>query len=109
MECKNDMATCSPIDTRLTRACSADVPSGWQPIETAPRDGSWFMICRAEDGFDSYEVGRFEPMLWPEYEETEPGSEVYRKVTKPIFDWRGFNNMHRATHWAPVLVPPVQS
>lgn len=33
----------------------------WQDIGTCPRDGSWFLICNASEGFGSYEVGRYEP------------------------------------------------
>lgn len=44
-----------------------------------------------------------------DYVETESGSEVYRKVKRSSYDWTGFNNFHRATHWMPLPDPPVQS
>jgi hypothetical protein len=76
----------------------------WQPIATAPKDGRWFMICREGDPC-SREIGQFDPMIWADYEDAENG--LYRKVMTPISDWRGFNNMHRATHWCDVPdVPP---
>jgi hypothetical protein len=41
---------------------------------------------------------------------TEIGAEneddLYRKVEKIAYEWRGFNNMHRATHWMPLPEPP---
>lgn len=80
--------------------------SGWQAIETAPRDGSWFMICRAGEGGESCEVGRYDPMNMSEYVETGPGTALYEKVDRPILDWRGFNNFHRATHWKPLAEFP---
>ena len=76
----------------------------WQPINTAPTDGTWFLICNARDGFNSYEVGRYEPMLWPKY--VEAGDGLYRKEMQHIHEWRGLNNMHRATHWMPLPEPP---
>lgn len=79
----------------------------WQTIETAPRDGTWFMICNADDGEASYEVGRFDPYTTADYVETETGTGLYKKVEKPCFDWRGFNNFHRATHWQSVPRPPA--
>jgi hypothetical protein len=86
--------------------------SGWQPIETAPKDGTWFLICNADDGFDSYEVGSYDPEVgsydptfWPEYVEVEGG--LYRKEMKTSYEWRGFNNLHRATHWMPLPEPPL--
>lgn len=76
--------------------------SEWQPIETAPRDGAWFVICR-EDDTDFYEVGRYSPGYWPKYEEVEGG--LFRKSMEPIWQWT-FNNFHRATHWMPLPEPP---
>ena len=78
--------------------------SDWRPIETAPKDGTWFLICRADDGFDSYEVGRFDPMILPEF--VEAGEGLYRKIERKGYEWTGFNNMHRATHWMPLPEPP---
>lgn len=72
----------------------------WQPIETAPRDGSWFVI-RCLD--DTYECGFYSPYKWANYEEVDGG--LYRKVETQILDWSGFNNFHRATHWMPL--PPT--
>jgi hypothetical protein len=77
----------------------------WQPIETAPRDGTWFMICRAEDGFDSYEVGRYDPYMTSEFVEVEGG--LFRKEMRSSYDWGHFNNFYRATHWMRVPEPPL--
>ena len=76
--------------------------TGWQPIKTAPRDGTWFVICRAGEP-DSCEVGCLEELTWHEY--VEVGDGLYKKVSKPTLDWSGFNNMHRATHW--ISLPEV--
>jgi hypothetical protein len=76
----------------------------WQPIESAPRDGTWFMICRADEGHDSYEVGRYDPLMFERYVEAHDG--LYRKEPYQAHDWRGFNNFHRATHWMPLPEPP---
>ena len=77
----------------------------WRPIETAPKDGTWFLICCARDGFDSYEVGCYDPWMRKEYEPVE-GSGLFREVLKPVLEWRGFNNLRRATHWMPLPTPP---
>lgn len=84
--------------------------SQWQPIETAPRDGSTFLICRAGeddhfDGYGSYEVGRYDPYMTTDYQEVEGG--LFRKVMRSSYDWSGFNNFHRATHWMPLPAPPT--
>lgn len=76
--------------------------SEWQPIETAPRDGTWFIICRkGEDDF--CEVGRYLPLMWDRY--VEIGDGLYRKELKPLHEWSGFENFHRATHWTPIPAP----
>lgn len=80
----------------------------WQPIETAPRDGTWFLICRADEGPSSYEVGRYDPLLHDTYvlHDTCDGVALYRKTRETIYDWGGFNNFGRATHWMPLPEPP---
>ena len=76
----------------------------WQPIETVPRDGTFFVICRAgEDDF--YEVGRYEPQYWSTYVPVDGG--LYRKDRQTINEWT-HSNFHRATHWQPLPPPPTE-
>lgn len=77
--------------------------SDWQPIETAPRDGTWFMICRKGEGYSSYEIGRYSPLHVPKY--ISVGGGLFKAENEIVYEWPGFNNFHRATHWAPVLDP----
>lgn len=79
----------------------------WQPIETAPKDGTWFMICNEHDGFDSYEVGKYEPYMVDEY--VPIGEGLFRQEKRQLIDWRGFSNMRRATHWIPVPALPLNA
>lgn len=88
---------------RLEAERDAIAAAQWQPIETAPKDGSPFVIRREGEGFDTYEVGYYDPYYFARYEPAEGG--LYRKIEDKIGDWRGFNNFHRATHWTP-LPPP---
>jgi hypothetical protein len=89
----------------LAKACLAEHPAdggenGWRPIETAPRDGTWFVIFT--HGW--YEVGRYSPSMYDHYVEVEGG--LYRKEKEPGYEWEGFNNFHAATHWMPLAAPP---
>jgi hypothetical protein len=77
----------------------------WQQIETAPKDGSWYMIICADEGLSSCEVGRYDPMYQDEYK-PEGDTGLYRMEKKKFWDYRGFNNHHRATHWMPLPEPP---
>lgn len=72
----------------------------WQPIETAPRNGTWFIIINADDS-DSPELGRYNPLRQHRYEDA--GNGMYRKLEYVAYDWDGFNNFHNATHWRPAF------
>lgn len=76
----------------------------WQPIETAPRDGSWFVTCNADGSADEIEVGAYAPLMHGRF--VENGDGLWRKEIVSICDWRGFNNFNRATHWMPLPALP---
>jgi hypothetical protein len=90
----------------LERELNIAQQQAWQPIETAPRDGTWFVIVNSRDLRDGYEVGCYDPYMTTDYVETEPGSGLYKQEKRPSYDWRGFNNFYRATHWMPLPEPP---
>lgn len=72
------------------------------PIETAPRDGTWFLTINEQDGPSSMEVGCYSPITIPSYELVEGG--LYRRVETSVWDWQGFSNIYRATHWRKIEV-----
>jgi hypothetical protein len=45
----------------------------WQPIETAPKDGTWFLIWRTDEGAESCEVGCYDPTYYYDYVEVDVG------------------------------------
>ena len=100
-----------PSEARSNRAAHDTAPAGlsagggaaWQPIETAPRDGTWFVICLPGERF---EVGRFYPAKSTYYVPSEIDG-LFRQQEKVIHEWGEFNNFHRATHWLPLPAPPV--
>jgi len=49
----------------------------WQPIETAPRDGTWFIIIDIADP-EYPELGRYNPLTQFKYEDA--GNGLFRKV-----------------------------
>ena len=80
----------------------------WQPIESAPRDGTTFVAARfVDDGHDpDYEVGCYRPLTWDRYEPADGG--LFQKFTDTVHEWGGFNNFHRMTHWMPLPPPPQE-
>lgn len=77
----------------------------WQPIETAPRDGTYILIARAGEN-----IGGHEPMeitswcVMENWHYEDLGNDTFKRVMdKPAEFWN--NNGHRATHWMPL--PPL--
>lgn len=77
----------------------------WQPIETAPKDGTRILVGRAGDmvGPDEIEI-----TYWYEMEQwhwEHVADDLYRKVQDdPRRSWN--NNGGRATHWMPLPAAP---
>lgn len=74
----------------------------WQPIETAPKDGTWFVIWTHGEP----EVGRYNPVKSAKYEPVD-GTDFYKKSEFCVYDWDGFNNFGNASHWMPLPTPPT--
>ena len=74
--------------------------SEWEPIETAPRNRSWFIIIDAANP-EYPELGRYNPLMHFKYEDA--GNGLFRKVESISYEWDGFNNLHNATHWKPAF------
>ena len=102
----------APGDTGLVSGVSSApnhqphaVSQGWRTdLENAPRDGTWFLTVNADEGADSFEVGKYDPYMTANF--VEVGDNLFRKELRPSYDWTGFNNFHRATHWMPLPSPP---
>jgi hypothetical protein len=74
----------------------------WQPIETAPKDGTIVLLWAAtEDQWDDYDCGD-EPL--------RRGAQVGRASTmQPGLWWMTggvLKELHSPTHWMPLPTPP---
>ena len=99
----DESRTARPSHDAAPASLSAGGGAGWQPIETAPKDGTWFVICLPGEGF---EIGRFDPTNWTEYVPSEIDG-LFRQQERVIYEWGGFNNFQSATHWMPLPAPPA--
>ncbi len=79
--------------------------SEWQPIETAPKDGTRILIARLGDdvGMDAIEITEWCVSRNYRYEPVE-GTDLFRRIEENYDFWNG--NGHRATHWMPLPFPP---
>jgi Protein of unknown function (DUF551) len=77
--------------------------SKWQPISTAPRDGTPILIIRIGESVHDMEITTYYVLEHDVYEEREDG--LFEK-SREVFSegWNG--NGHRATHWMPLPEPP---
>ena len=77
--------------------------SEWQPIETAPKDGTMVLVSNGKD----IAVGAYAVQEYWGYED-EPGAPgLFRKVLKEryaIWDAEGICGL---THWMPLPAPPA--
>jgi len=69
---------------------SAKQDSGWQPIKTAPKDGSLIIVFRPTAGFN------YIPKI----------GEDYWKDFGTFQTWARSNTSHLPTHWRPMPQPP---
>lgn len=79
--------------------------SKWQPIETAPMDGTK-ILAYTPDGVNGpdYAVASW---YASEIDWFEPVGELFRKVTREFGTWVGSeHDPFRATHWMPLPEPP---
>lgn len=76
----------------------------WQPIDTAPKDGSYVLIADAEHvtvGFYQSDTG--ETLIAGDNPHWEPFDHSYWNRLETDDSW------FQPTHWAPLPDPPVQS
>lgn len=78
---------------------------GWRPIETAPKDGTVFMVTG--EGYDWPEIVR-----WEHYDESakgETGAEGYWSYAEPLLnDVTDYPGDDEWTHWMPLPTPPAE-
>ena len=72
----------------------------WQPISTAPRDGTWFLAWRAGGGSQTVDSMYF--VCWSAvYARTHKGRVQAHKIGE------GWNLDPAPTHWMPLPQPPT--
>ena len=85
----------------------------WQPIETAPKDGTWICLWRGK----SPSYGKWSPFVIARWDEAEEAFAWPDDGVDPWFDAERADERIEAgdnfasdqfTHWMPLPSPPVQ-
>jgi hypothetical protein len=58
------------VDRRLSARAAPEAVQGWQPIETAPKDGTYLLVTR--DNLDGSWVAHYEPLAVSGYRFEQP-------------------------------------
>jgi hypothetical protein len=75
--------------------------SEWQPIETAPRDGTWIIVAGTSKVDPDYNV------LFSEYGDDAVGMSIAKWDARQWRDqWDDYYGPDCPTHWMPLPEPP---
>ena len=92
---------CSLPDSNLQKAQSAPV-DGWRPIETAPKDGTWFL---------AWFTGPYQPSV----KRAQWEKDEYARTSRPFFTsdderivGKNERRKYQPTHWMPLPPAPQQ-
>lgn len=82
---------------RLMSHCVPELPQRWLPIDTAPKDGTWILVCRRGE---LYCENGFTPLV--------AMFGIYHPNAKGDGCWRDTNRhkTYEPTHWMPLPSPP---
>lgn len=77
----------------------------WQPIETAPRDGSDVLLFFPLDGLDHRNHARTVICFW-RLNETYPATSGWVFQGRAV---RAYSSIYQPTHWMPLPEPPART
>ena len=89
-----------------TRAHSAEIAGAlrdaerWQPIESAPRDGSYILVCNSHGSW----IAKYQHFYPSGYRPSSPWASMmlnHDHIEKP-------GRLDHPTHWRPLPAPPTQ-
>jgi len=90
----------TPAKVRLTDGLGA-----WQPIATAPRDGTWVLLAGGECDYDEESDAKTRPVVgqWSNYRN---GSQIGWHWQFAWYDGGYYGEYENPTHWMPLPAQP---
>ena len=104
------MSTTTETDSEPLRVPLSDVLGAWQPIETAPRDGTTVLLAAP----GRVTAGEWHAEQWPTASEHHSTTGEYlgqyetgECIPAAWYSWDGgFTDEDPPTHWQPMPAPP---
>jgi hypothetical protein len=94
---------------QAARTPSADVGDGWQPIGTAPKDGTPILLASPVGNETRISVGFWDAEFalgWDEAAERSSWRSAWTDGTVASFSYEEYTELH-PTHWRPLPDPPA--
>lgn len=84
--------------------------NNWQPIETAPKDGTWVFLCGGKtDDESAATIADLSRPVVAQWSTWLNGQTTYGRWQFCWFDGGYDGEYERPTHWQPLPEPPISS
>lgn len=97
-------------DELRARVAELEAAQAWRPIETAPKDGTWVLVCGYPAFEDDHEWmhGPVHDTVVAQYTELRNGTKTEGHWQFAWYDGGYYGGVEDVTHWMPLPAPPKE-